>query len=220
VDTSYPSLLDTYGMAGSTGIPIRKPARDVQLAELIGIMMGDGGMSLYQATITLHHVDDSEYCGFVADVIKRLFGYKPDVHHLPHASVLKIVMSRVELVRYLHTLGLPMGDKIRKGLDIPRWIKTDDSLLRACIRGLIDTDGSVFTHRYISKGKLYSYKKLSFTTASTALRLSVRDALVGLGVRARIGSNNDVRLDSSKDMRTYFSLIGTHNPKHLRRYLS
>jgi len=36
-------------------------------------------------------------------------------------------------------------------------------------------------------------------------------------MRARI-SGYDVRLEGIADMQKYFSLVGTHNPKHLKRY--
>lgn len=207
-------------MPGSVGKSIQKPKKSTELAEFVGIMMGDGGMSSYQATVTLHSIDDFEYGKFVADTIQNLFNYVPGVRKRKDVSAIVIVMSRIKLVRYLFSLGLPVGDKIRQGLDMPTWIKSRDDFSISCVRGLIDTDGSIFTHRYISKGKWYSYKKLSFTSASKRLLRSVAKTLKKLGMRPRFGSNRDVRLDSVADMKRYFSLIGTHNPKHLRRYLS
>lgn len=200
---------------------ICKPEKSAELAEFIGIMMGDGGMSRYQATVTLHHIDDRAYSVFVARRIRRLFGYAPSIRYHKQKSVISIVMSRVELVRYLHGLGLPVGDKIRQGLDIPDWIRSRKDFSISCVRGLIDTDGCIFTHKYTVRGKPYSYKKLSFTSASEPLLRSVGALLTELGMHPRMGSNNnDLRLESAADMERYFSLIGTNNPKHLRRYRS
>lgn len=198
---------------------VHKPKRSVELAEFIGIMMGDGGISTYQVTVTLHHIDDLEYASYVATLIKKLFKEEPKIYHFPEKSVNNIVVSRKELVDYLHELGLPVGNKVKQQIDIPEWIKKDKRFSMACLRGLVDTDGCVFTHRYTAKGKIYTYKKLSFTSASDPLRKSVHVLLQKLEFNPRI-AGEDIRLDSTADMKRYFLLIGTHNPKHLRRYES
>lgn len=199
--------------------PVHKPERDVQLAEFIGIMMGDGGMSDYQIVITLHHTDDLEYSTIVASLIKRLFKITPRIYHSPRNSVNDIVVSRRQLVQYLHELGLPIGNKVKQQFDIPEWIRCNKEFSIACLRGLIDTDGCIFSHRYLVKNKWYTYKKLSFSSASEPLRQSVHDVLQKFGFHPRITGTN-VRLDRIEDVKRYFSLIDSHNPKHLRRYES
>jgi len=39
-----------------------------------------------------------------------------------------------------------------------------------------------------------------------------------LGLNPRFSQNKDVRLDSVSDMKKYFGIVGSHNPKHLKRY--
>lgn len=197
--------------------PVHKPKRNSDLAEFIGIMMGDGGISKYQVVVTLHHIDDLEYASYVAILIKKLFKITPRIYHFPEKSVNNIVISRREMVEYLNRLGLPIGNKIKHQIDIPEWIKKDKGFSIACLRGLIDTDGCIFTHRYRVKGTWYAYKKLSFTSASEPLRQSVHTILQELGLHSRI-AGTDVRLDRVADMKRYFSIIGSHNEKHLRRY--
>ena len=197
--------------------PIHKPGRSLELAEFIGIIMGDGSISEYQVVITLHHIDDLEYAAFVVRLIKKLFKVTPRVYHSQKNSVNDIVVSRKELVHFLHTLGLPIGNKVKQQFDIPEWIKRDRKLATACVRGLVDTDGCIFLHRYRVKGRWYAYKKLSFTSASEPLRQSVYDLLKKFDFHPRL-NGKDVRLNRIEDMRRYFSLVSTHNPKHLRRY--
>lgn len=197
---------------------ILRPEKSPELAEFIGILLGDGGLSEYQVSVFLHSVTDAEYSNFVIKKFEALFGVTPGIYDHKTQLVRSIVVSRVALVDYLHTLGLPVGNKIKQHLDIPDWIKRNKEFLIPCIRGLIDTDGSVFTHQYKSGSSLYSYKKLSFTSSSSSLLFSVYDALKAFGMNPRIGSNHDVRLDSKDDMERYFRLIGSSNPKHLRRY--
>ncbi len=197
--------------------PIRRPQRHVELAEFIGIVMGDGGISDYQVVVTLHDTTDLEYGTFVLRLAEKLFGVRPSVYHHAKYAANNIVVSRRELVRFLHRAGLPIGNKVRQQFDIPGWIKKNKKLSVACVRGLVDTDGCVIIHRYRVRGKLYRYKKLSFTSRSRPLQQSVAKILADLGMRARI-SGYDVRLDSIADMQKYFLLVGTHNPKHLKRY--
>ena len=198
-------------------LPFYIPPKSEKLAEFFGIMMGDGGLSNYQACITLHHVDDLEFSKFVIKLIKELFKVRPSIYHSPEKSVNNIVISRRELVKHLNSLGLPIGNKIKQKFDIPQWIKKNHLYQIACLRGLVDTDGCIFTHRYKVIDKIYTYKKIAFTTVSEPLRNSVYEILKNLGFNPRI-SNQDIRLESQKDVRNYFNLIGSHNPKHLKRY--
>lgn len=204
-----------------TAQPAKKPRLSTALAEFIGIMMGDGSLSRYQATISLNRVTDRAYARYVMRLCESLFGFAPGSTDRPDITVFAITLSRVELVRYLHKLGLPIGDKMRQGLDMPEWIRENRAYSIACVRGLVDTDGCIFTHCYRVKGKEYAYKKLSFTTASPPLAKSVRTLFERLGLHPRIArGGRDVRLDSIDDMRRYFELVGTHNPKHLERFES
>jgi len=198
--------------------PFSKPRRTQKLAEFMGIMMGDGGMSKYQICITLHHIDDKEYSRFVVGLIKKLFNIVPAVYHRPALSVFEIVVSRVELVNYLHLLGLPIGNKVRQKFDIPDWIRQNSKFQVACVRGLVDTDGSIFNHAYKVKNRQYSYKKLCFASASEPLRNSVFNIMTSSGLSPHLAGSRDVRLDSKKDMELYLKIFGSHNPKHLKRY--
>lgn len=201
--------------------PIKKPNKSTDLAEFVGIVMGDGGISRWQLTITLHDTDDKEYGCFVAKLIKKLFGVAPSIYHYPKSSVNDIVVSRIALVKFCtEELGLKAGNKIKQQVDIPTWVKRNRKFKVACLRGLVDTDGSVFIHRYKVNGKSYSYKKLAFTSLSKPLRLSVCRILRGIGLNPRLSREKDVRIDSVKDMQEYFRVVGSHNPKHLRRYLN
>ncbi|MBM3261606.1 hypothetical protein FJY93_04280 [Candidatus Kaiserbacteria bacterium] len=193
------------------------PEHSETFAEFMGIMLGDGGLSERQVFITLHHIDDLQYSLFVRNLMAHLFKVRPRMYHQPRKSVNSVVISRSALVQFLHREGLPVGNKVRQEADVPTWIKKNKKYSLACVRGLVDTDGSIFTHRYTVNGKQYSYTKLGFTSRSAPLRRSVAHILEKLGMSPRI-SGYDVRLDSIDDLKRYFSIVGSHNPKHLKRY--
>ncbi|MCL4405074.1 MAG: hypothetical protein M1361_02325 [Patescibacteria group bacterium] len=202
-------------------LPFSKPRKSAKLAEFVGIMMGDGSMNQYQLSIALHHKDDRKFCLYTVRLIKKLFGVDPHIRHRPELSVNVIVVSRSGLIKYLNQLGLPIGNKLSKGLDIPRWIKRDNNFAKACIRGLFDTDGCVVIHRYKVNGKKYVYKKLAFTSLSPDLIESVYGILMDNGLRPRIAQKGrDIRMDSAEQVSRYFKVIGSHNQKHLKRYKS
>ncbi|MEX0877671.1 MAG: hypothetical protein WDZ40_02275 [Candidatus Spechtbacterales bacterium] len=202
----------------SAPIKIKKPKYSKSLAEFVGIMLGDGGISNQQVTVTLHSKDDKKYGVYVKNLMENLFGVYVGIHERKDANACIYAVSRVELVRFCeNNLGLVRGNKIKKQVDIPKWIMGDKDFEIACLRGLVDTDGSIFIHRYRVKSKEYSYKKLSFTSYSEPLRNSVFKIMRNTGLNPRL-AGRDVRLDSKHDMKIYFDTISSNNPKHLKKY--
>lgn len=201
-------------------LPFKKPKFSQELAEFVGIMLGDGGISEHQMTVTLHRVTDKEYSLFVRKLIKKLFGLKAGTYCDNKFLADSIVISRTNLVKYcIGELGLKKGNKVKQQVDIPNWIKENKRCSVACLRGLIDTDGCVILHKYLSKGKKYCYKKVSFTSRSKPLLLSASSILLGIGVRHRITKNGwDIRIEAREEVEKYFQTVGTSNPKHWKRY--
>jgi len=200
---------------------ITKPKRTATLAEFVGIMLGDGGISKYQINITLNRYTDSAYAIYVQELIRLLFRIIPGRRDDSKDSTIVLIISRLALVQWLvESVGLVRGHKIKQQVDIPSWIKKNRLFARACLRGLVDTDGSVFTHQYRVGNKKYYYKKLEFCTLSKPLLKSSLKIFRENGMHPTINRNKILRLDSRKDIRQYFAVIGTHNPKHLKRYES
>lgn len=202
-----------------TRFGVRKPLFSNKLAEFFGIMMGDGGMNKFQIKITLHHKDDLGFTKYVISLIWSLFRIKPSVYHRPKLSVNDLAISRVELVDYLHLIGLPIGNKVKQNFNIPNWIKRNKNFSINCIRGLVDTDGSVITHKYKVNKKIYSYKRLEFTSLSRPMINSVFKIMRKNGLHPRITKDRkNIHLDNQNDVFRYFKIFGSHNPKHLKRY--
>lgn len=199
--------------------PFRKPRMSRDLAELAGIILGDGGLSQYQLTVTLHFKDDANYCQYVTKLIERLFNTRPSIYLDRSDSVNRITVSRKGIVDFfLNNLDLKIGSKIRQQISIPTWVYRKKSWEIACIRGLIDTDGCVVIHRYRSKNKIYTYRKLCFTSLSKPMISDVYRILNNLGFRPRIALGKEVWLDSQAQVKNYFKVIGSNNLKHLTRY--
>ncbi len=193
------------------------PTRNEELAEFMGIMLGDGGLTRYQVTVTLHAIDDKEYGVYVKSFMQKLFSATPSLYFRTDSKAFCIVIARKKAVSFLCSQGLLVGNKVKHQIKIPDWILENKKYSLACMRGLMDTDGSMYTHRYTIAGKEYKYKKLCFSSASAPLRKDVLFILHRFGSTATCSGTN-VRIDAVADVVRYMKIIGTHNPKHLKRY--
>lgn len=201
-------------------LPFKKPRFSKELAEFVGILLGDGGISERQIIITLHRVTDQKYSMFVRNLIEKLFHLKAGIYCDTRSLADSIVISRTGLVQFcVERLGLQIGNKVKHQVDIPLWIKGRQTYRIACLRGLIDTDGSVYTHSYTSQGKRYRYKKIQYTSLSKPLARSAYAIMKeDVGLNPRLYREKDVKLESQSDVKDYLSFVGTHNKKHMERY--
>lgn len=197
--------------------PISKPVKGNKLAEFVGLMIGDGGITKGQVTVTLNRVTDNEYSQFVAKLFYQLFKVTPSLNNSKDCLAVDITVSRIKLVSYCKGIGLIVGDKLAHGLDIPEWVKNNKKFSHYCLRGLIDTDGCVFSECHRIKGKMYNYPRLVFTSYSKKLCFSVVKILEDLGFSPKIRVGRNVQLENKAEIIKYFKIIGSDNPKHYNR---
>jgi hypothetical protein len=141
-----------------------------ELAEFMGIMLGDGGITSTQFSITLNSIADASYIEYVRNLLRLLFGVDAYIGKRKEANAVVFTLSGVRLITFLKTCGLKVGDKVRNQVDVPQWVKDSTVFSRLCLRGLMDTDGGVFRHTYKVNGKNYCYLKTCFTNMSQPLR--------------------------------------------------
>ncbi len=204
--------------ARKVGFVIRKeikyPVRCVKLAELIGVILGDGGLSgNHQLIISFNSKTDKEYSVFLGNILKELFSIDSYIRLRKNCNGADIVVSSSNLIDFLLRQGLVAGSKVKNQVDIPHWIYDKVAYQKACVRGLIDTDGSFYCHRYNSNGKNYSYLKLCFASRSKPLLNSVLRILRQFDFDAYL-HGDQVFIYSMSGIKKYFEEIGTHNPKH------
>lgn len=197
---------------------IHKPNKNSDLAELCGILIGDGGLTTYQVKITLNCDTDSLYSKFVINLLRKLFLVNPKLYKVKNSKALNVCVSRINLVLFLTALGIKSGNKLKQEISIPEWIRNSKKYTMACIRGMIDTDGCVIHETHTIKGKRYRYYRLNFRSASPKLIHQTKLALEGLGFHPKIRNKGEsVQLENLKEICDYFKRVGTHNPKHTKR---
>lgn len=191
----------------------KNPRESRYLAEFVGIMLGDGNLSEYQCTVYLNSETDKEYAMYVKKLIIRLFGSEPAIYKSRKAKMLRVVLSGVNLIKILKSKGLLVGNKIKLGSQVPEWVYSKPEYIKACIRGLIDTDGCFAIHRYKVRSKKYVYIKICFSNKARPLLDYVYEELRKLGYSPKRFLNLKIWLYNQSEVRRYLQEIGTRNRK-------
>ena len=197
---------------------VNKLRKTAKVAELIGILLGDGHIDTYQISITLNARDDRSYATYVTQLLAEVSGVSPSITKRNRSNVFIIRLSRVAIIEDLRKLGVTSKNKVKDQVDIPNWIKLSAPFSRACIRGLWDTDGCIYEEVHRKTKKHYRYPRLSLVSHSMPLLSSVTTLLSRMDFSPKIRNNRSVQLESRADIVKYFQLIGSSNAKHCERY--
>lgn len=192
---------------------VRIPRPSAQLAEFVGIMIGDGGINNnWQANITLNSVADAEYIPFVVSLCEQLFRTIPAVRKRKTRNAVIVSLASTTIVDFLVELGLPRGNKLKQGLCIPSWILQKKAYRIVCVRGLMDTDGGLYIHKHTISQKVYRNIGLCFTSYSPKLIGQVATIFEEFGIMPHIsGTGRNIYLYSERDVSKYLDIFGTSN---------
>lgn len=199
-------------------------SRDLKkLSEFIGIMLGDGHLckiknykiGTYEIRIVGDSRFDKEYLlKYVKPLIKSLFDIRINHFKYKNKNALCIVAHGKLLVEFLESNGLIHGDKIKTQVTIPDWVCQNKKYLKFCIRGLIDTDGSVFR----MSRKEPNLVRISFTNYNKRLLNDTRNSLMKLGFTpSKIIMKRRFFISRQKEIGKYLKEVGFSNIKHLNK---
>lgn len=203
-----------------------------KLAEDIGIMIGDGCISIYKSnnftnnfiSVDGHSVTDKEYLfDYVANLKYNLYNlnFIPDLRI--NKNEVRIRLHSQGLVEfYTKVIGLSLGKKIEIG--IPSCICEDKKFISACLRGIIDTDGSF-------QLKASNYPVIKLAVSSKKLIEDCQRAFEILGINTSIKTNcvhihtitkrpyvtNYLYLSGREKFTKYMELIGFSNSNNIQR---
>ncbi len=209
--------------AKELGFKIRKsikiPRTSSDLAEFIGIILGDGGITSNQLVVTFNRETDRQHSIYIQRLIKELFGISSSIVHPGYYEdkADNIVVSSRNLIEFLLKKNLSIGNKVRNQADIPAWIKDERDYKIACVRGLMDTDGSFYSYKHKVNGKTYDDFAICFTNHSIPLLNSVYSILEELKLKPSRAKWR-IYLYRKKDIAAYVDNVGSSNPKHMRKY--
>ncbi len=180
-----------------------------ELAEFIGIMLGDGCSQRNQITISGGTIDGRYITEFIPRLIEYLFSKKVRFRKQARENF-DCIFSSIEVYNLLKEIGF-VSPKVN--CKIPENLFKDNDLLRSCVRGLYDTDGGLHKHHERSA-------QLHFTNKEHSLIYSLRKALIQLGFKPSNPTINHKEKNTftiylfSKDVKKYFKEIGSNNPKN------
>ena len=203
--TPIPFKKQTYRNINHNIIIPQKYSED--LAEFVGALLGDGHITPTQVTITLGTKD--KYADHISVLMENLFGVKPKVAICRNNEII-VYIGSTALVRWFLKMGL-VFNKVKEQVNIPPWCMSNKRYMQKVVRGLIDTDGSVYKLKYGIQ--------ISFCNRSLPLSRSVRNLLVKLGFNPSRISGYNLYLTRRSDLFKYFNEIGFGNKKHEERFL-
>jgi len=144
------------------------------LAELIGVALGDGNIFNFPRTEALTIASNAKNKGFIqrySSLIQKIFLKKPKINK-PSGGCVRIRLYEKNISK---RLNFPTGARKDKNTRIPRWISENKEYLKRYLRGLYEAEGSFCIHK-----PTYTYKFL-FSNRNVSLLNNVYQSLRILG---------------------------------------
>lgn len=185
-----------------------------QTAEIIGAIIGDGYIyrknRKYQIGIVGSPITDKEYFEKLKQLI--LEEWNKEVHAKFRFRGLRMVFNSKEICEFLiGDLNLPHGKGKGQRVIIPEKIVSNSKLINHALRGIVDTDGSVYAAK---KPGVEKYPSIEITTTSENLANQLIEILTKMNFRARM------RIEKRKNPRGFPSYrIALHGKENLRKWI-
>lgn len=179
------------------------------LAEILGVLNGDGHISQLNNEICVVGNSKTEmgYFEYLKIKFERIFSIPFKIR--VYGSSVRLRSYSYVLADWLNSLGLPKGNKIGK-LHIPQCVLPERVFLKAYIRGLFDTDSTIYTRRK-------NEPVIEISSADDAFLEEIKNALNSLDFSACLG-NNKVVMYNRAHINKFFEDVKPANPQHLKRY--
>ena len=140
-----------------------------KLAEMIGIILGDGNTHYekgkkYRLRISSNRVEEKKYRNYTKELMEELFNISPKSYDKSDRKGTDLTIHNKYVVEGLIEKGIIPGDKVKNQVKVPNWVKKTERNKIGCLRGLFDTDGSVYL-RNTQKSFGLNFKNASFPLA-------------------------------------------------------
>jgi intein/homing endonuclease len=187
------------------------PMQCCDFAEFLGIYYGDGSATEKPpvVTISLSYSEEREYAFFIRELICSIFRVNAGIVKHLKVNNIQVRLYRITLARFLKTT-------VNREQGIPGWVRSNPDFLASFIRGVMDCESSIYK---VEQGCRRIRIELKMTNKQ--LLKDVDSGLTLLGYHPRLYlERNRVILAKQDEVDRYFKEIQTHNPKHMKRYLS
>lgn len=171
-----------------------------QLAELIGVVWGDGNIEKFPRTERLVISGDNAKYSFIdrySQMVEKIFDKKPTVMKSNQTNAVRISIYQNKISE---RLKVPTGSKFHLKIMLHKWIKQDKLYLTYFLKGLYEADGSLSHHK-----KTYTYN-FCFSNVNQSLLDVVEDALIKFGFHPERRINS-VRLRRKLEVEKFAEMI-------------
>jgi intein/homing endonuclease len=187
------------------------------MAELIGATLGDGNIYDKRPSYV-------EYCGnpitdeyYFNHVLLPIVN--GETNKTPKTFVrdrgLRFRINSKSFVEWLKLRGIPAGEE--KGMaKAPDFISSDRNLMTRCVRGVHDTDGSVYFDMRPAYSAPYPRIELHMKNVDLVGQVSNFFRDIGIG-HSFVRSKNSIETAGVDVLRNYLKLIGFSNIHHVNR---
>ena len=205
------------------------------LAEVVGTFIGDGCISNFrdrQVTRRLvmftgsYENDTPYYVEKIKPIIKKWLHYERKLYHRKDDNTIRYVIYSKGVIDFFKELGLPTGKKEDK-IEIPKQILEHEKLALACVRGIFNTDGSVYSRyskKYDGHARVYrNYAVIQFKMINHKVINQIKKILENQAIKVnritKVNNCSVIRITDQSSIKIFVEKIGFTHTYHERRYL-
>mgnify|MGYP001562942392 CR=1 FL=1 len=200
---------------------------DKRIAEFIGIMLGDGSISIYKThahkKIKIHRrikvTLDSRNKGYikhVSELMKEVLDVEPRINYKKTENAVDIATHRRDKLNYiLNELKLKLSPKWNN-MVIPKFY-FNSYHGKFILKGLFDTDGCLS----IFKNNSQVYPRIEIRLCPSPAQGQISKILSDLNFNFKIQKlergKTRIRISGETELKRWFETIGSSNPIHLEK---
>ena len=150
------------------------------LAYIVGVALGDGNLSNQnRRAVRLRVTCDNKYPMIIKEIVKHLKIILPDnkVGLIDRKTATDVYCYSNKLENLMGWKALE-GSKEKQKVTVPDWIVNNKTYTKECLRGLFQTDGSIYMDR--------KYLYTNFTSIIPTLINKVKIMIENLGFRPKM----------------------------------
>lgn len=191
---------DKMKLEGKIKSEYKSLEKNGDLAELIGVTLGDGHICVYPRTEELRIISNSSNVGFVkryADLVHKVFHKKAYIRVSNQSNSIRIGLYE----KYISDrLGVPAGARKDLAITVPDWILSKKNYIVRYLRGLYEAEGSFCVHEATYTHKFF------FANRNRSMLLNVKSLMEILGFHPHI-SKDQVQLSKKEEVYRAMNLL-------------